>query len=86
MELRLNTSDLEEACKQYIGKLGFDLSHSSVNVVISQTKIATVEITPKKTQVEGVPTIKAADLTVKTEDEVKPEPADSENIFKTSSN
>ena len=80
MEIRLSTTDLEEAAKQYIGKLGFDLNHSDVKVVISQTKIATVEITPKKEK--GAKKETVIDLTMSGVEDTK-EPADSDNLFNT---
>ena len=79
MELRLNTQDLEEACKQYIGKLGFDLSHSNVKVIISQTKIATVEITPKKELGAKKEVIQLANPDLDSEN--TKEPADTDNLF-----
>jgi len=78
MEIRLSTTDLEEAAKQYIGKLGFDLNHSDVKVVISQTKIATVEITPKEEKEAKKETI--TDLTMPDVEDTK-EPADTDNLF-----
>ena len=80
MEIRLSTTDLEEAAKQYIGKLGFDLNHSDVKVVISQTKIAIVEITPKKKKRTKKETI--TDLTMSDVEDTK-EPADTDNLFNT---
>ena len=85
MEIRLSTTDLEEAAKQYIGKLGFDLNHSDVKVVISQTKIATVEITPKKEQTGKKETTAQeinTDLTMPAVEDTK-EPADTDNLFNT---
>lgn len=77
MEIKLTTADLEQASKDYIAKLGFDLSASQVTVTISQTKIATVDIVPNA-QVNPVPeTVSEAPEPIVEDREVP----DSVNVF-----
>lgn len=59
MEIKLSTTEVENAVKNYVEKLGFSLKDNDINVVVSQTRVATITINEKE-EITSKPVTEAA--------------------------